>query len=38
MDDKNGISVHGWKNSYKVNWSESKAMKAVPNPPPPKAY
>ena len=31
MDDKNGISVHAWKKSHRVNWNESRVLKIVPN-------
>ena len=31
MDDKNGISIHAWKKSHRVNWSESRVLKIVPN-------
>ncbi len=31
MDDKNGISVHAWNKSHRVNWNESRILKMVPN-------
>ncbi len=31
MDNKNGISVHAWKKSHRVNWDESRVLKMIPN-------
>ncbi len=31
MDNINGVSVHAWKKSYRVNWDESRFLKIIPN-------
>ncbi len=31
MDNKNGVSVHAWKKSHRVNWDESRVLKMIPN-------
>ncbi len=31
MDNENGISVHAWKKSHRVNWDESRVLKMIPN-------